>query len=55
MIKIGDLIEYDSPHSTVKTVGIVINVVDLGGWVLTVNFGGYEDIIFSLDNVKKIA
>jgi hypothetical protein len=55
VIEIGDLIEYDSPHSTIKTIGIVTNVVDLGGWVLTVNFGGYEDIIFSLDNVKKIA
>ena len=55
MIEIGDLIEYDNPNSTIKTIGIVTNVVDLGGWVVTANFGDYEDIIFSLDNIRKIA
>lgn len=55
MIEIGDLIEYDNPNSTIKRVGIVVNAYDLGGLVLTVNFGDYEDIIFSLDNVRRIA
>ena len=55
MIKIGDLIEYDNPHSSTKSIGIVVNAYDLGGWILTVNFGDYEDIIFSLDNVRRIA
>ena len=55
MIEVGDLIEYDSPHSTIKTIGIVTNVIEIGGFIVTVNFGDYEDIIFSLDNVRKIA
>jgi len=56
MIKVGDLIEYDNPNSTIKTIGIATSVVDYGhGLSLTVNFGDYEDIIFSLDNVNKIA
>ena len=55
MIEIGDLIEYDNPHSSIKRVGIVVNACNIGGWILTVNFGDYEDIIFSLDNVRRIA
>jgi hypothetical protein len=55
MIEIGDLIEYDSPHSSIKSIGIVVNAYNIGGWILTVNFGDYEDIIFSLDNIRKIA
>ena len=55
MIKVGDLIEYDNPNSTIKTIGIVTSVVDLGGLVVTANFGGYEDLIFNLDNIRKIA
>ena len=55
MIDIGDLIEYDSPHSTTKTIGIVTNVIEIGGFIVTVNFGAYEEMIFGLDNVRKIA
>jgi hypothetical protein len=55
VIEIGDLIEYNSPHSTTKTIGIVTDVTEIGGWIITVNFGDYEDLIFSLDNIRKIA
>ena len=54
MIEIGDLIEYDSPHSTIKTIGIVTNVFEIGGFIVNVNFGTYEETIFGLDNVRKI-
>ena len=55
MIEIGDLIEYDNPHSSIVSIGIVVNAYNIGGWILTVNFGDYEDIIFSLDNIRRIA
>ena len=55
MIEIGDLIEYDNPNSSVKSIGIVIDAFELGGWIITVNFGDYEDMIFGLDNVRRIA
>lgn len=55
MIEIGDLVEYDNPNSTIKTIGIVTFVTQMGGWTITVNFGDYEDLIFSLDNIRKIA
>ena len=55
MIEIGDLVEYDNPYSSTKSIGIVVNVCNIGGWILTVNFGDYEDIIFSLDNIRRIA
>ena len=56
MIEIGDLIEYDNPHSSIVSIGIVVNVCNIGKLgFLTVNFGDYEDIIFSLDNVRRIA
>ena len=54
MIEIGDLIEYDDPHSTIKTIGIVTNVTKIGGLIVTVNFGDYEDIIFGLDNIRRL-
>ena len=55
MIEIGDLIEYDNPYSTIKSIGIVTNVIDLGGWVVTANFGDYEDMIFGLDNIRRLS
>jgi len=55
MIEVGDLVEYDNPNSTVKSVGIVINVIEIGGLIITVNFGDYEDLIFGLDNIRRIA
>ena len=55
MIEVGDLIEYDSPHSTIKTIGIVTNVIEIGGFIVVVDFGTYEEMIFGLDNVRKIA
>ena len=54
MIEIGDLVEYDSPHSTIKTIGIVTNVIEMGGWIIVVNFGDYEEMIFGLDHVRRI-
>jgi len=55
MIEIGDLVEYDNPNSTVKSVGVVTSVIDMGGFIITVNFGDYEDLIFGLDNIRRIA
>ena len=54
MIEIGDLVEYDNPNSTIKTIGIVTFVAQIGGCTITVNFGDYEDLIFSLDNIKSL-
>ena len=55
MIEIGDLVEYDNPNSSVKSVGIVTDAFEIGGWIITVNFGDYEDTIFGLDNIRRIA
>lgn len=55
MIEIGDIVEYDNPHSTIKTIGIVTNVIEIGGLIITVNFGDYEDLIFGTDNIRRIA
>ena len=55
MIEIGDLIEYDNPSASIKTIGIVTNVIEIGGFIVNVNFGAYEEMIFGLDNVRKIA
>ena len=55
MIEVGDLVEYDNPNSTVKSIGIVIDAFELGGWIITVNFGDYEDLIFGLDYIRRIA
>jgi len=55
MIEIGDLIEYDNPNSTIKTIGIVINVIEIGGLIITVNFGDSEDIIFDAIKLWRIA
>lgn len=55
MIEVGDLVEYDNPNSTVKSVGVVTSVIEMGGFIITVNFGDYEDLIFGLDNIRRIA
>ena len=55
MIEVGDLIEYDSPHSTIKTIGIVTNVIEIGGFIVTVNFGDREDLIFDECKLRRIA
>ncbi len=55
MIEIGDLVAWDCPFEEMTIHGIVTDIISLGGRIIVVNFGNYQDLIFDEIKLRRIA
>ena len=55
MIEIGDLVAWDCPFEETTIHGVVVDIISLGGRIIVVNFGSYQDLIFDEIKLRKIA
>ena len=55
MIEIGDLVAWDCPYEETTKHGIVTDIIHIGGRIIAVNFGDYQDLIFDEIKLRKIA
>tara|TARA_Y100000114_G_C11726060_1_gene311020 strand:- start:934 stop:1101 length:168 start_codon:yes stop_codon:yes gene_type:complete len=55
MIEIGDLVAWDCPFEKITIHGVVADIIHIGGRIIVVNFGDYQDLIFDEIKLRKIA
>ena len=55
MIEIGDLVAWDCPFDEATKHGVVVDIISLGGRIIVVNFGDYQDLIFDEVKLRRIA
>ena len=55
MIEIGDIVAWDCPYEETTIHGIVTDIIHIGGRIIAVNFGNYQDLIFDEIKLRKIA